>query len=367
MLLKIKKLITKEEHIMERTHFLRIVSILAILLLAFSGAAIAAPMTSGDKGAPAVKTQDGTDLTYRAQGHTGKAFKMKELVGSNVRNLQGEELGEIEDIVVDVESGRILYAIMDFGGFLGIGEKSFPVPWDSLAPLPSEGVFYLNITKDRLNKAPSYDKDKMPDMASAEWGNVGEFYFPRVAGRDDGMNRRDPYGYGYRYNTPYGYDAPYAPGYGGPRMGMMNRPDMFQEQFKADKVQEITGEVMRVDDVMPEFGTPASQDMAYPADGYTNMQTRLLVYTKDKKQAVQVYLGPRWYVGGRGGQDLIRIGDTVTVKGAWVESDMGNYMIATTVTQGSNTYQLRDASGRPVWSNWNNQNAPATMQDTKKK
>ncbi|NLB83021.1 MAG: PRC-barrel domain containing protein [Synergistaceae bacterium] len=356
---------------MVRTHFLRIVSIMAILLLAFSGAAIAAQPKAGDQGA-AIKTQYGTDLTYRTQGHTGKAFKMKELVGSNVRNLQGEELGKIEDIVVDVDSGQILYAIMDFGGFLGIGTNSFPVPWDSLAPLASEGVFYLNVTKDRLKDAPSWDKDKMPEMAAAEWGDVGEFYFPRVADREDGMYRRDPYGSGYGYRNDYnsyGYSPAYGPGYGygGPRMGMMNRPDMFQEHFKTDKVQEITGEVMRVDDVMPEFGTPASQDMAYPADDYSNMQTRLLVYTKDKKQAVQVYLGPRWYVGGRGGQDLIRTGDTVTVKGAWVESDMGNYMIASSLTEGSNTYQLRDDTGRPVWSNWNNQNTPATMQDTKKK
>ena len=355
---------------MVRTHFLRIVSIMAILLLAFSGAAIAAQPKAGDQGA-AVKTQDGTDLTYRAKGHSGKAFKMSDLEGSNVRNLQGEELGEIEDIVVDVESGRILYAIMDFGGFLGIGEKSFPVPWDSLAPLPSEGVFYLNITKDRLKDAPSYDKDKMPDMAAAEWGDVGEFYFPRVADRDNDMYRRDSYGPGYGYrNDYYGYGPAYGPGYryGGPRMGMMDRTDMFQEQFKADKVQEITGEVMRVDDVMPEFGKAASQDMTYSDDGYNNMQTRLLVYTKDKKQAVQVYLGPRWYVGGRGGQDLIRVGDTVTVTGSWIESEMGNYMIATSLTEGSNTYQLRDKNGRPVWSNWKNQdNAPATMQDTKKK
>lgn len=355
---------------MERAYFLRIVSLLAILLLVFSGAAVAAQVTSPDQGA-ALKTQDGTDLTYRAQGHAGKAFKIQEILGSNVRNLQGEELGEIEDIVVDVDSGRILYAIMDFGGFLGIGEKSFPVPWESLAPLPSEGVFYLNITKDRLEKAPSYDKDKMPELASAEWGDVGEFYFPRMADRDDGMYRRDPYGrgygYGYPYEYPYGYGPDYGPGYryGGPRMGMMRRPDMFQEQFNTGKIQEITGEVMRVDDVIPEFGMPGSQDVGY--DAGMNMQTRLLVYTKDKKQAVQVYLGPRWYVGGRGGQDLIRIGDTVTVKGSWVESDMGNYMIATSLTQGSNTYQLRDESGRPVWSNWNNQNAPATMQDTKKK
>ena len=149
-------------------------------------------------------------------------------------------------------------------------------------------------------------------------------------------------------------------------MGLLNRPDLFQKIFKVDNMQQITGEVMRVDDVVPEFCAIDFDDAAADDLICLNTQTRLLVYDKDKKEAREIYLGPAWYVGGRGGQDLIRIGDTVTVKGSWIDSDMGNYMIATSITQGSNTYQLRDETGRPAWTSWSDENGP-TMQETKKK
>ena len=255
---------------MEKTFFLRLVSILAILLLAFSGAAIAAPETSGD-------------LTYRAQGHARKAFTVNNMVGSKVLNLQGENLGKIDDIVVDIDSGRILYAIMDFGGFLGIGGKSFPVPWESLAPLPSEGVFYLNVTKDRMKNAPSYDKDKMPEMASNHWGQVGEFYFPRVAGRDSRIDRPYQYGQDNNWNFPY-RGSRLDQGYG-ISMGLLNRPDLFQKIFKVDNMQQITGEVMRVDDVVPEFCAIDFDDAAADDLVCLNTQTRLLVYDKDKPKS----------------------------------------------------------------------------------
>ncbi|HEJ83024.1 MAG TPA: PRC-barrel domain containing protein, partial [Desulfobacteraceae bacterium] len=102
---------------------------------------------------------------------------VEKIVGSGVRNMQGQDLGTVEDIVVDIDTGRILYAVMNFGGFLGIGEKLFPVPWHSLAPLPSEGVFYLDVSKEKLQDAPAYEKDNLPDMGDMHWGTeVAEFY-----------------------------------------------------------------------------------------------------------------------------------------------------------------------------------------------
>ena len=105
-----------------------------------------------------------------ADGPRMNAFMVDKIIGSKVMNLKGETLGKIDDLVVDVDTGRILYAILDFGGFLGIGTKLFPVPWDSLAALPLEGTFFLNQTKDQMEKAPAFDKKNLPDLGDVQWG-----------------------------------------------------------------------------------------------------------------------------------------------------------------------------------------------------
>ena len=84
------------------------------------------------------------------EGERINAFMVEKIIGSRVLNMKGENLGVIKDIVVDIDTGRILYAVLDFGGFLGIGSKLFPVPWKSLAALPSEGIFFLDRSKEQL-------------------------------------------------------------------------------------------------------------------------------------------------------------------------------------------------------------------------
>ncbi len=67
-------------------------------------------------------------------------------------------MGKIANLVVDLDTGKIVCAVLESGGFLGIGEKLFPVPWGSLAALPSEGRFFLNQSKEQMAKAPAFDK-----------------------------------------------------------------------------------------------------------------------------------------------------------------------------------------------------------------
>ena len=105
-----------------------------------------------------------------AEAKRVNAFMVEKIIGSKVLNMKGEELGVIKDIVIDIDTGRALYAVMDFGSFLGMGGKLFPVPWQSLASLPSEGIFFLDISKEKLEKAPGYDKDSLPDMGDVHWG-----------------------------------------------------------------------------------------------------------------------------------------------------------------------------------------------------
>ena len=82
--------------------------------------------------------------------------------GTNVVNLQGESLGEIQDLMIDPQSGRVTYAVLDFGGFLGIGDKLFAVPLQAFQIDREHERFTLDVTKERLENAPGFDKNDWP-------------------------------------------------------------------------------------------------------------------------------------------------------------------------------------------------------------
>ena len=91
-------------------------------------------------------------------------------IGANVENPQGQNLGDIKDIVIDRASGRMAYAVVSFGGFLGMGEKLFAVPWGAFSqPKADKDTFVLDIDKERLKNAPGFDAHNWPQMASREW------------------------------------------------------------------------------------------------------------------------------------------------------------------------------------------------------
>jgi sporulation protein YlmC with PRC-barrel domain len=101
--------------------------------------------------------------------------------GETVVNAQGEALGEIEEIMLDVRSGRIAYAVLSAGGFLGIGEKFFAVPWRAFTMDTDLKAFILDVDKERLLNAPGFDKDHWPAMADHTWaGQVHSYYGVRA-------------------------------------------------------------------------------------------------------------------------------------------------------------------------------------------
>ncbi len=81
------------------------------------------------------------------------------LQGDSVVNRQGETLGEIQDIMIDVPSGKVGYAVLSFGGFLGINDKLFAIPWNALTLDADNEQFILDVPKERLDSAPGFDKD----------------------------------------------------------------------------------------------------------------------------------------------------------------------------------------------------------------
>ena len=97
--------------------------------------------------------------------------------GNTVRNPAGEDLGKIEEIMVDIPAGRIAYAVLSFGGFLGMGNKLFAVPWNALTLDEVHHEFILNVDKSTLESAPGFDKDNWPDMADPTWGRQIYSYY----------------------------------------------------------------------------------------------------------------------------------------------------------------------------------------------
>lgn len=83
----------------------------------------------------------------------------EKVTGTNVYNPNGDKLGNVEDIMIDKVSGKAIYAVMSFGGFLGIGDKHHPLPWASLKYDTSMEGYVVNLDKTTLEGAPSYDSD----------------------------------------------------------------------------------------------------------------------------------------------------------------------------------------------------------------
>ena len=97
-----------------------------------------------------------------------------------VVNRTGEDLGTIEDLMIDPAEGTVQYAVLDFGGFLGIGDKLFAVPLQSFTIDRTNERFVLDVTKERLESAPGFDKNDWPETANREFvEGVYDFYGQR--------------------------------------------------------------------------------------------------------------------------------------------------------------------------------------------
>jgi len=89
----------------------------------------------------------------------------KEVIGRKVINPQGENLGKVEEVMIDAIPSRVAYAVLSFGGFLGVGDKLFAVPWQALDWNPQQQAFVINADKRFLENAPGFDKNNWPDMS----------------------------------------------------------------------------------------------------------------------------------------------------------------------------------------------------------
>jgi len=101
------------------------------------------------------------------------------LSGDAVIDARGDDIGRLEHVMLDVPSGRIAYGVLGRGGVFGIGEKLFAIPWDAFTLDAARRCFVLDVDRERLEKAPGFDRDHWPAMGDAAWATQVHTYYQR--------------------------------------------------------------------------------------------------------------------------------------------------------------------------------------------
>jgi hypothetical protein len=112
-----------------------------------------------------------------ATDETDRLIASDKVEGTAVYNRAGERLGEVHNFMVDKYSGRVAYAVMSFGGFLGIGEKYHPLPWKVLTYDTEMGGYVVDLDEETLRGAPSFAGDEVPDWGRRDWDTrIHDYY-----------------------------------------------------------------------------------------------------------------------------------------------------------------------------------------------
>jgi len=217
----------------------------------------------------------------------GVLLSTETLLGSDVKNPQGQDVGDLKQLMLDPHTGRVMYAVVAMGGFLGMGERTVIVPWQALAVARNGKALVLNVSPQMLQQAPVYEKGKEPVYAPA-----GE-----------------PRGGGWGVDTPYG------------------------RLYDSAKEQTISGHVVSIETSAPLPGMAPGMQM--------------LVQTDDGK-STRVQVGPAWYLER---QDLdIKENSLVQVTGARAEIEGQPVLMAREMQFDGQVITLRDTQGMPMWS-----------------
>lgn len=112
-----------------------------------------------------------------ATDETGTLISAAKVTGTNVYNRQGEKLGSVYDVMLNKLNGQVAYAIMSFGGFLGMGESYHPLPWRALTYNPGAGGYVVDIDRNRLEGAPYYKAGDEPNWSDRAYGQSVDRYY----------------------------------------------------------------------------------------------------------------------------------------------------------------------------------------------
>ena len=147
-------------------------------------------VTTNDKSVATAISAKSSKVTTRTankiEAPPGRPYRASALIGATVKNGTGDELGKIEDFVVEPVLGHTKYAVLSFGGFLGIGDKWFAIPWHALHLQRDDNDkfhFVLHVNKERMKDAPGFDKNHWPNVGDEKWAHEVENYYPREQAR----------------------------------------------------------------------------------------------------------------------------------------------------------------------------------------
>jgi sporulation protein YlmC with PRC-barrel domain len=112
---------------------------------------------------------------------TSRLISSEKVTDTNVENTRGDNLGHIEDVMIDKISGKVAYAILNYGSFLGIGGKLFALPWDILKYDTRRDAYVIGIPEERLKSAPSFDAGTMPNWGDRAYDKQIHDYYGSTA------------------------------------------------------------------------------------------------------------------------------------------------------------------------------------------
>jgi hypothetical protein len=115
-------------------------------------------------------------MTDLAHDHSSGLIASDRVEGTAVYNRQGKKLGRISNFMVDKASGQVRYAVLSFGGFLGVGHDHYPLPWSMLNYDTQQGGYVVELDKQVLDNAPRYNTDQRPDYDDGYGRNVYQYY-----------------------------------------------------------------------------------------------------------------------------------------------------------------------------------------------
>lgn len=114
------------------------------------------------------------------QVFSNSPLKASSFIGTDVVNPQGDNLGDIKEVVIDPNTGKVAYAVVSFGGFLSMGEKLFAIPYSALDYDAEANKYVLDVSKERLEAAPGFDPDNWPTMSDEKWNRDVYKYYERA-------------------------------------------------------------------------------------------------------------------------------------------------------------------------------------------
>jgi hypothetical protein len=112
---------------------------------------------------------------------TSRLISSEKVAGSKVENPRADGLGTIDEIMIDKSSGKVAYAVLKYGSFLGMGGKLFALPWDLLKYDTSRNAYIIDLPEERLKNAPSFDENDWPDFADRDYDEeIHDYYGSRA-------------------------------------------------------------------------------------------------------------------------------------------------------------------------------------------